>query len=279
LAWSIDPVYDTHGTLTHWVAVQRDVTALKAAQHERAQLLAATQTALQLRNDVLQAVAHEVRTPLTTVLGFAELLQKQASQPTLVDLARIARMADTIVRQAQHLAHLMNEMLDVERLQQAPPPLARTPVDLGALASEVIAEFQALRAAPTLLTLEGSSRMVVGDAHRLRQVFQHLLHNALVYSPPDGPIRMGLTAEDEAVRITVEDEGIGIPHAALAAVWERFYRAPNVNPWHTSGFGLGLYVVQQVVTQHGGTVAVDSTEGVGSTFTIRLPRQQPRTEP
>jgi signal transduction histidine kinase len=119
--------------------------------------------------------------------------------------------------------------------------------------------------------------LVLGNANQLRQVLEHLLHNALVYSPPDGPIRMELMTEDDAVRITVEDAGIGIPQAAVSAVWTRFYRAPNVNPLEISGFGIGLYMVQQIVTQHGGTVAVDSTEGVGSRFTIRLPQQPPRT--
>jgi len=278
LAWSIDPVYDAQGTMTHWVAVQRDVTADKAAQHERAQLLATTQTALRLRDELLRGVAHELRTPLTTVLGFAQLLHKKVSQQTIVNQAQITHMADTIMRQAQQLAHLIDDLLDLEQLQQAPPPLARTLVDVGALASEVVAEVRMLRAAPPLLTLDRPSMLVAGDAKRLRQVLQHLLHNAMVYSPPDGPIRMMLTTEDEAVRITVEDEGIGIPQAALSAVWTRFYRAPNVNPLEISGIGIGLYVVQQIVTQHGGTVAVDSTEGVGSRFTIRLPRQQPRTD-
>jgi PAS domain S-box-containing protein len=281
LAWSMDPVFDAQGTITHWVAIQRDITAAQAAQHERAQLLEAMQTALRLRNDMLQAVAHELRTPLTTIFGFAQLLHNKVRQATTVDQGQIVRLVDPLVRQAQRLKDLIDELLDVERLHAVPPTLAWTLVDLSALATEVVAEFQALRAAPTLLTLDRSPAplLVLGDELRLRYVLEQLLHNAMVYSPAERPIRIVLAAEDQAVRISVEDEGIGIPHTALAAVWTRFYRAPNVNPVQINGFGIGLYVVQQIVTQHGGTVAVESTEGVGSTFTIRLPRQQPRTNP
>jgi signal transduction histidine kinase len=93
-----------------------------------------------------------------------------------------------------------------------------------------------------------------------------------VYSPQGGQIRVELAEHDDHIQVKVEDQGIGIPAAALPQIWQRFFRAPNVDPLHISGFGVGLYVVHEIVRRHGGSIAAVSADGQGSTFTMHLPR-------
>ena len=106
-------------------------------------------------------------------------------------------------------------------------------------------------------------------------MLQNLLSNAIKYSPHGGPITLSITAQDEIVYVAIRDQGIGIPSYDLPHLFERFYRASNVSVDNISGVGIGLYVVQEIVALHGGTVTVESEEGHGSTFTICLPRDTP----
>ncbi len=274
LQWQINPVRDEKGNITHWIAIQRDVTPQKQMEAERDQLYRQAQTALRVRDELLTIVAHELRTPLTSLLGFTELLQKAGQANDGLNPARIEHMADAVVKQVQRLTLLIGEMLDLDRIDSGYLVLAREPVDIAAVAEHVVAEFQALRAPhqPLLIERPAVPLLAMGDEIRIRYVFQQLLHNALVYSPQGGQIRVVLADEDDHIRVDVEDHGIGIPPAALPHIWERFYRAPNVDPMHISGFGIGLYVVREIVRRHGGSIAAESAEGHGSTFTVRFPR-------
>ena len=112
---------------------------------------------------------------------------------------------------------------------------------------------------------------VEGDELRLEQVVQNLLQNALKYSPLGGAVTLQVLRQGDMACLTVADQGIGIPEAALSQLFQRFYRADNADAQYISGMGIGLYVVKEIVELHGGTVAVESTEGSGSTFTVCLP--------
>jgi signal transduction histidine kinase len=116
---------------------------------------------------------------------------------------------------------------------------------------------------------------VLGDAMRLEQVLQNLLHNAIKYSPEGGAIVLAVGQEAGTAYLRVTDQGIGIPAEALPHLFGRFYRAANVDALAISGLGIGLHVVQQIVVLHGGEIDIESREGVGSTFTVRLPCVQP----
>ena len=113
--------------------------------------------------------------------------------------------------------------------------------------------------------------MVNGDAMRLEQVLDNLVQNAIKYSPGGGSVKVRIEQQSDKACLWVTDEGIGIPHKAVPHLFERFYRAPNVDPQQITGMGIGLYVVKEIVQLHGGTIMVESTEGVGSTFRICLP--------
>ena len=113
--------------------------------------------------------------------------------------------------------------------------------------------------------------MVNGDAMRLEQVLENLVQNAIKYSPSGGRVKVCIEQQNDKACLWVTDEGIGIPDGAVPHLFERFYRAPNVDPQQITGMGIGLYVVKEIVQRHGGTIMVESTEGVGSTFRICLP--------
>jgi signal transduction histidine kinase len=112
---------------------------------------------------------------------------------------------------------------------------------------------------------------VNGDAMRLEQVLENLVQNAIKYSPSGGRIQVRIEPQSDTAKLCVSDEGIGIPQTAIPQVFDRFYRAPNVDPQRITGMGIGLYVVKEIVTLHGGTVGVESGEGKGTTFTVTLP--------
>jgi signal transduction histidine kinase len=119
--------------------------------------------------------------------------------------------------------------------------------------------------------LSRHSILIDGDDLRLEQVLQNLIQNAIKYSPPGAPVAVRIERQGAFASVAVVDHGIGIPEAALAQLFQRFYRAPNVDERQISGMGIGLFVVKEIVLLHNGTVAVESVEGQGSTFTIRLP--------
>lgn len=259
--------------------IQRNMNRSAQAAEERERLLRREQeareqaeAAVHVRDTFLSLASHELKTPLTTLLGSSQLLQARFERQEDAD-ARSIRLAGTISKQAERLRLLTEQMLDVSRLQDGQLAIRVEPVDLGALVRRVVEEV-----APTAphhpIEVVGAAALlpIAGDALRLEQALQNLLANAVKYSPNGGTITVELArAGDDAV-VRVSDSGIGIPALAQAQLFRRFYRASNVNASGiTSGLGIGLYVVHEIVERHGGTIAVESVEGTGSTFTIHLP--------
>lgn len=246
----------------------------EAEQRARAQ----AETAVRVRDEFLSIAVHELKTPLTALLGNAQLLQRRAAQQAILterDHSKLELIADQTVR----LAKMIELLLDVSHIEMGRLAIARTPLDLLALVQRLAAGIQ-----PTLQrhTLEvsdlGAPLVVIGDELRLEQVLQNLLQNAVKYSPNGGTIRVRVEQRGARVCVAVSDEGIGIPAAALPKLFSRFYRAGNAANLRIDGLGVGLYVVKEIVTLHGGTVDVLSREGAGSTFTICLPLAEASTE-
>jgi PAS domain S-box-containing protein len=259
------------------VANVRDITERKAAQEELARLYAAEQAAraeaeaaLQTRDQFLSIASHELRTPLTSLMGYASMLSRAAARST----GQVDKMTDRIVRQAQRLNGLIDQLLDVSRLQRGQFVIERQPVDLAALVVQMVDEVRAALPTNTNHVVElirpDEPVVVAGDVQRLEQVIQNLLSNAIKYSPKGGLMRVAVlrTATNAALEVT--DQGIGIPSEAQAHLFEPFYRAANVGG-QMSGFGLGLHIVREIVERHGGRVEVESIEDQGSTFRVVLP--------
>jgi signal transduction histidine kinase len=238
---------------------------------ENARLYSAAQEAVHAREVFLSVASHELKTPLTTLLGNAQLLLRRSERERSLN-ERDSRSLRLVVDQAHRLNRMIGALLDLSRLQAGQLSIDRTPIDLSALGRRVVEEAQTGLERHTLAFVPPDGPLaIVGDELRLEQVIQNLLQNAIKYSPAGGHVEVRAARHGTLACISVADQGIGIPQAALARLFTRFYRAPNADPQHISGMGVGLYVVKEIVTLHGGEVAVESQEGVGSTFTICLP--------
>jgi signal transduction histidine kinase len=235
------------------------------------QARSAAEQALQLRDIFFSVAAHELKTPLTSLIGHAQLLQRRAYQEANLS-ERDQRSVDVICGQASRLSQMVSALLDITRIEQGRLSIAPAPLNLVLLARRVVDEMRPTLDLHTLeYSDEGEPLIVIGDALRLEQVLQNLIGNAVKYSPSGGPIHVHLMRREDMAAVAVRDLGIGVPQAALSQLFQRFYRADKVDERQITGMGIGLYVVKEIITLHGGTVAVESTEGQGSTFTFYVP--------
>ena len=256
------------------VELAEDLAHRAALAIDNARLYHEMEAAVHARDEFLSLAAHELKTPLTSLLGFAEMLSQRLrlDQPMT---ERDRRALGVVIAQAGRLSRLVDLLLDVARLETGQLALDLEPLDLCALAREVAEEMQpALRRHTLELFCPETPMMVEGDELRLEQALQNLIGNAIKYSPDGGAVMLRVERQDGHAVIAVSDRGIGIPSESQERLFERFYRARNTVGTQISGMGMGLFVVKEIVTHHGGTVEVRSVENEGSTFTIRLPLAQ-----
>ncbi|MEI6181509.1 MAG: HAMP domain-containing sensor histidine kinase, partial [Chloroflexales bacterium] len=177
-----------------------------------------------------------------------------------------------IVEQAQRLNRMIAALLDASRIESGRFSIESVPMDLLTLVARVIEETRLTVASHTFsLRVAETPVMVAGDEVRLEQVLQNLMSNAVKYSPGGGEVQVEVLPSGRMARVTVTDQGIGIPADSRAELFRRFYRAANAEALGISGMGIGLFVVNEIVELHGGRIDVTSTEGKGSTFTVWLP--------
>lgn len=277
-----DAVLEAMASVANGIALgierSRAEEALRETAEARDRALMEARDALQVRDDFLSSVSHDLRTPLTTMKGLAQLVARFAVQGRPIPTEQLAESMQRIATNVDRMQGLVSELLDVTRLETGQTlDLDRGPTDLVALVRAAIAEQQ--RAAPEhTIRIETVLPDLVGlwDAARLERVCANLVSNAVKYSPEGGDVVATISAEDDGTEaspwavLSIRDEGVGIPAGDLPHVFERFYRGANVRGWMW-GSGVGLAGAKQIVEQHGGTIDVESTEGGGSTFTVRLP--------
>lgn len=220
-----------------------------------------------LKDDFLSAAAHDLKTPLTTLVAQAELLDLRAArQPDApADRASLQRL----VKEAHRLRTLVLELLDAARVEEGRLVGAREAVDLGALAGEVCERLAG--SSPCRVVTRTEPVIGLYDRTRVTQLVENLIENALKYSPDGGEVRVEVWREGDEAHLTVTDNGIGIPPGDLPHVFDRFYRGANVDDRRFAGMGLGLYICQGIAEQHGGRITASSTPGQGSTFHVTLP--------
>jgi signal transduction histidine kinase len=205
------------------------------------------------------------------VLGNAQLLDRRTTRSGSLS-EREGRSVRVIVDQVVRLNRLIDALLDIGRIERGQLTIQREPVDLGALVRRVTAEFQpALERHELHCIVVGEPLVIDGDELRLEQVLQNLLQNAVKYSPEGGPLEVRAEPCGVQVCVAVADQGLGIPPDAIPHLFDRFYRAGNTRRQQLAGLGIGLFVVREIVTLHGGTIEVASREGQGSVFTVHLP--------
>ncbi|MDA0366469.1 MAG: HAMP domain-containing sensor histidine kinase, partial [Chloroflexi bacterium] len=239
---------------------------------ENARLYEEAQRAIEVREQFLGIASHELRTPLTVLRGYAQLLQRQIRRGSL-DLNQLPGVVEHLVESADRLNRLINELLDTSRLQRGRLDLHREPADLVSVAALVLERFEDVpeRTPAHSLVLDAPAP-VVGrwDVGRVDQVLTTVVDSAVKYSPDGGEVRVSVRRLDHHAEITVSDQGIGIDASDHAAVFQPFQRVCE-DKRVTSGHGLGLYIAEQIVRRHGGTITLDSTPGAGSRFTVSLP--------
>ncbi|HEX7353914.1 MAG TPA: ATP-binding protein [Mycobacteriales bacterium] len=223
-----------------------------------------------VRRDFVANVSHELKTPVGALQLLAEAIVAGADDPEAV-----RRFAGRISREATRLGRLVQELIDLSRLQGGEPaePFVRTSLE------NVVAEAldrtrlaaEAKHITVAVVIEPGPPFEVLGDEAQLTTAVANLLENAVHYSPERTRVVVGLCRRDDVVEVSVADEGIGIAEAEQGRVFERFYRSDPARSRATGGTGLGLAIVKHIVTNHGGETTVWSAPGKGSTFTVRLP--------
>jgi signal transduction histidine kinase len=240
----------------------------------RDQALTELHATIRQRESFLDAIAHDLKTPLTVIKGHADLLSGSARRDLGPERPAVARSLGRITENAERMRLLIDELLTLAHLEaDVPVALDRHPTDLVEVTRAAIATA-ALTTQRHQIVLDAEAMPVVGDwdRSRLERMVANLLANAIKYSPAGGRIsvRVGRPEGRSVAELSVADQGIGIPAEDLESVFARFHRGQNV-PLGVPGTGLGLASVRQIAELHGGTVDVQSHEGTGSRFTVRLP--------
>ena len=223
------------------------------------------------KSDFVSIVSHEFRTPLTGIQGFSEMMRSED-----LTLDEMREYAGDINKDAQRLNRMINEMLDLDKMESGRMPLHRERVDFNTVVSDAVAQVRPTAPThPVSLRLDPDVAPLFGDRDKLTQVLANLLSNAVKYSPNGGEIVVTTRREGESIHLLVRDHGIGIPREALESIFERYGRVESRATRAIRGTGLGLPIVRQIVQLHGGTVWAESTIGAGSVFHVTIPTGEP----
>jgi signal transduction histidine kinase len=223
-----------------------------------------------LKDAFVATVSHELRTPLTSILGFAELLLARPFPPE-----RRHEFVTIIHRETLRLTRLINDFLDLQRIESGRQVFHMARVDLPPLLREIALVFHAEDSHPVHLDVSDALPPVKADADRIRQVLTNLLSNAVKFSPYGAKVTVGARHEGDHVRLWVADRGVGIPPEAIPHLFGKFFRVDNEETRRVGGTGLGLALVKEIIEAHHGHVGVESVYGQGSTFTFTLPLSLP----
>ena len=235
---------------------------------ENARLLREAQAALRVREEFMSIASHELKTPLTPLKLTLSSMERRIAQGQRVEPSSVTQSK----RQVERLERLVNELLDISRLEERQLDLKLAPLELGHLVAEVVDQFRHSIERPFSLSVPREHLWVLADRERLEQVLINLLENADKYSPKGEPISVEVEALHGEARLHVRDRGIGIPTQDQSRLFQRFHRAGNSSHRHFGGLGLGLFISHSIVQLHQGALSMASAEGEGSTFTLGLPR-------
>lgn len=268
--------------------LQQRVDAATAQLQERMQDLAGTLEQLQemdrLKSRFLSMASHELKTPLTSISGLAQVLLRrmrrrlEMGRPS--DAEWVEEQSGHVDRlellnsQTARLGRLVDELLDVSRIESGKLEFHMQPVALPQLLLEVAQRLQMSTKEHTLeVDLNGSSENpIAADRDHLEQVLDNLVGNAIKFSPDGGTIQLRLRDQGDTVTLSIEDPGVGIADDQLDAVFGLFYQADDPVSRRTGGMGLGLYISKEIITRHGGRIWAESRPGAGTTFNVSLPR-------
>jgi len=236
-------------------------------------------------NEFLSIASHEIKTPLASIKGYIQLTKRRLKNGTSLttsqadthtnSIAEARELLERTDQQINRLNHLVNQLLDISRVQYDRLEIHKEPCDLVVAAQEALQVCHSTSPSRTIeLALPVEEDVyVMADKNRIVQVIVNYLGNALKYSREDRPVRISLGADRSMACVRVRDEGPGIPASEQKRIWEHLYRAPGINVQYGSviGLGIGLYISRAIIEQHHGQVGVQSAPGAGSTFWFTLP--------
>jgi signal transduction histidine kinase len=233
-----------------------------------------------MKSQFLSIASHELKTPITAMSGFLQVALRrvrrlgdgEAAAPIADGLRAITEQLEVVYRQTGKLARLVDELLDVSRIQTGRIEFRYADVDLSELANEVATRMQLTTTAHEISVRRDSENVVTADRDHLEQVLNNLITNAIKYSPTGGSITIEVRPDTDGVRLSVTDQGIGIPEKELDAIFGLFYRSPDRAARDAAGMGLGLYISREIVVRHGGRIWAESGGGKGSTLNVLIPR-------
>lgn len=253
--------------LRRWRRADKESKALKEELDAQRELARQEE---RRKKDLVAFLAHDLKTPLTSVVGYLTLLH---DRPDLTAEER-ARFTNVALDKARRLESLLGEFFDISRMELHQDGEKRETVQLTLLLEQLTDEFYPLLSEKqlTLETEIASGLVTVGDADKLARVFDNVLRNAVSYSHEGETIRLAATLEEGKPHIRVSNRGLGIPEKELANIFERFYRLDAARSTRTGGAGLGLAIAKEIVDSHGGSIAAEST-GADTVFHITLPAQ------
>jgi signal transduction histidine kinase len=251
------PLFDAEGRLVRTIVNVVDITRFRQAD--------------EVKSTFVSAVSHELKTPVALIKGYAETLGREDAE---WDRDTVRESLGVIAEEADHLTHLIDNLLEASRIQAGGLRLEPTDVDLVRLTQKVVEAFRHQTDSHDFeIDFAPDFPPVWGDENRLREVLNNLVGNAVKYSPQGGNIWIGGRVERDGVTVYVADQGIGIPPEEQDRVFDRFYRVDSMVRRQTQGTGLGLYLVKAIVEAHGGRVWMESVPGRGSIFMFSLPRR------
>ena len=226
----------------------------------------------ELKSEFLAMVSHELRTPLTAIVGYSRLLLRQVHGPLT---PKQTEHQEAIFRSAQRLTDLINELLDVSRLESGRVELNPVPADVRPIVEQALAVVAVAAHAKRIATVNGiaaDTPPVHADPERLQQILVNLLSNAVKFTPDGGRVTVNASHHKGQVWIAVQDTGVGIPREELARIWDPFYQVESTLRRRHGGSGLGLTIVRRLVELHGGVIRAESDgENLGSRFTFTVP--------
>ncbi len=227
------------------------------------------------RRDLVANVSHELKTPITAIRAHLENLLDGVEEPN-------PEILQVMLAQSERLGRLVEQLLDLSRLESGEVPLRREEVALAPLVAQVVSEIEvacADRDVALTSDLPEDLPAIEADPERVHQVLFNLVDNAVRFTPEGGAVRIEAERHDGSVLVSVADTGVGIPEAALPRLFERFYRVDSSRARGDGGTGIGLAIARSVVEAHGGTIRAESEPGLGSTFTFDLPLARSSTRP
>ncbi len=227
-----------------------------------------------LKDQFLSMASHELKTPITSIRGQAQLALRRIAKQREVssDISTAYTSLEKIEQQTRRLDALVEDLLDLSSIQAGKIPLQMSKCDLVEICRAVVEEQRLLSGRTISLEIPPEIVKIRADANRLSQVITNLVSNALKYSPDDKPISVRLSQDDDNITIAVEDEGSGIDREEQEHIFEPFYRASHARNSSKNGMGLGLAICKDIVERHGGSIWCDSHPGKGSSFFVRLPQ-------